>query len=202
MALNSLGGAGKRQALPLPAFPNGRVCHEQFSRSDELAIHGSPISHDSCTHHHYRSACRWATRRAPPPETAATLPEGNAVAEVLVELNELFGDSGEASVVTLLFGGESLTPDGLSQMDSLINDMVSDPKVRDLLAPANPVVAPSLLVKAILQVEDLQTVTQADIESTRSFPDLQRAFDALTGTDTDGTPVAIATIRLHDTGDE
>ena len=87
-------------------------------------------------------------------------------------------------------------------MDSLINDMVSDPKVRDLLAPANPVVAPSLLVKAILQVEDLQTVTQADIESTRSFPDLQRAFDALTGTDTDGTPVAIATIRLHDTGDE
>ena len=96
-----------------------------------------------------------ATRRAPPPETAATLPEGNPVAEVLVEINELFGDSGEASVVTLLFRGESLTPDGLSQMDSLINDMVSDPKVRDLLAPANPVVAPSLLVKAILQVEDL-----------------------------------------------
>ncbi len=37
-----------------------------------------------------------ATRRAPPPETAATLPEGSAVAEALVEIDRLFGDSGEA----------------------------------------------------------------------------------------------------------
>ena len=143
-----------------------------------------------------------ATRRAPPPETASTLPEDSPVAAVLVEIDELFGDSGEANVVTLLFRGEALTPNGLSQMDNLISGMVSDPKVRDLLAPANPVVAPSSLVKAILQVQGLESVTQADIESTRSFPDLQRAFDALTGTDTDGTPVAIATIRLHNTGDE
>ena len=143
-----------------------------------------------------------ATRRAPPPQTAATLPEDSAVAEVLVQVDELFGDSGEASVVTLLFRGEALTPDGLSQMDSLLNDMVRDPKVGDLLAPANPVVAPSLLVKTMLQVEDLRSVTQADIESIRSFPDVQKAFDAMTGTDTDGTPVAIATIRLRDIGDE
>ena len=143
-----------------------------------------------------------ATRRAPPPETAATLPEDSAVAEVLVQVDELFGDSGEASVVTLLFRGEALTPDGLSQMDSLLNDMVRDPKLGDLLAPANPVVAPSLLVKTMLQVEDLRSVTQADIESIRSFPDVQKAFDAMTGTDTGGTPVAIATIRLRDTGDE
>ncbi len=48
----------------------------------------------------------------------------------------------------------------------------------------------------------MRSVTQADIESIRSFPDVQKAFDAMTGTDTDGTPVAIATIRLRDTGDE
>ena len=63
-----------------------------------------------------------ATRRAPPPETAATLPEDSPVAAVLVEIDELFGDSGEANVVTLLFRGEALTPDSLSQMDSLISE--------------------------------------------------------------------------------
>ena len=65
-----------------------------------------------------------ADRRAPPPETADTLPqgnavaeEGNAVAEAIHEIDELFSDSGEARVTTLLFRGEALTPDALSQMD-------------------------------------------------------------------------------------
>ncbi len=56
-----------------------------------------------------------AARRAPPPETASTLPQGNAVAEALDEIDRLFGDSGEESVVTLLFRGDVLTPGGLSQ---------------------------------------------------------------------------------------
>ena len=59
-------------------------------------------------------------RRAPPPETAATLPEGSAVAHALVEIDELFAEFGEANVVTLLFRGDPLTPAGLSQMDGLI----------------------------------------------------------------------------------
>ena len=91
-----------------------------------------------------------ATRRAPPPETEATLPEGSAVAEVLVELDELFGDSGEASVVTLLFRGEALTPAGLSQMDALIAAIADNPGVGDLLASVEPIAAPSLLLKALL----------------------------------------------------
>ena len=33
-------------------------------------------------------------------------------------------------------------------------------------------------------------------------PELRAALDALTGTDTDGTEVAIAVVRLRDTGDE
>ena len=93
-----------------------------------------------------------ATRRAPPPDTASTLPEGSAVAHVLVELDELFGDSGEANVVTLLFRGDTITPSGLSQMDALIGDIASDPKVADLLAFTDPVVAPSLVVKGALQL--------------------------------------------------
>ena len=143
-----------------------------------------------------------ATRRAPPPETASTLPQNNAVADALADIDELFGDSGETSVVTLLFRGEALTPQGLSQMDALINDMVSDPGVGELLAPGNPIVAPSFLVRALLQVDSLESVTQAEIESAQGPPELREALDALTGTDTDGTPVAIATIRLFDTGDE
>ena len=143
-----------------------------------------------------------AVQRVPPPETKATLPEGSAVAETLVEIDELFGDYGGASVVTLLFRGEALTPAGLSQMDALLNDIVSDPGVGELLAPDNPVVAPSSLIKAVLQVGDFESVTQADIDSAPVPPQLLGALDALTGTDTDGTPVAIATLRLRDTGDE
>ena len=163
-----------------------------------------------------------ATRRAPPPETAATLPDGNAVSEALVELDELFGDSAEANVVTLLFRGEALTPAGLSQMDALIADIASHPDVRDLLASADPVAAPSSLLKALLVGAhgraplhgrtdfNLASVTQAEIDSAltegRNLPDVSKALDAMTGTDPHskpgGTPVAIAVIRLRDTGDQ
>ena len=143
-----------------------------------------------------------ATRRAPPPETVETLPSGSAVAHALDEIDELFGRSSEASVVTLLFRGEALTPDGLSQMDALVNQLVSDPDVGKLLAPDDPVIAPSSLAMAMLQVDSLSSVAQSDIDSISGPPELMAAFNALTGTDTDGTSVAIATIRLRDTGDD
>ncbi len=143
-----------------------------------------------------------ATRRAPPPETAATLPQGSAIAQAMDEIEALFGDSSEASVVTLLFRGEVLTPDGLAQMAALLDDIVSDPSVRELLAPVNPVVAPTSLVMALLQVDNFDSVTRASIDAAPGPPEIKEALAALTGTDTDGTPVAIATIRLRDTGDE
>ena len=143
-----------------------------------------------------------ATFRAPPPETAATLPQGSAVAEALDEIDALFRDSGEANVVTLLFRGAALTPEGLAQMDALVNRIAEDPSVRDLLAPANPVISPSGLVMALLQVPDFESVTQEQIDSLQGPPEIMGALDALTGEDTDGTGVAIATIRVLDTGDE
>ena len=132
----------------------------------------------------------------------AFLPPGNAVGEAITEIDELFGDSGAVSVVTLVFRGEALTPAGLSQMDALIDGIVADPRVRDLLAPGDPVVAPSSLIKTLHQVDGLESVTQAEIDSTRSVPQIAEALAALTGTDEDGTPVAVATIRLIDTDDE
>ena len=143
-----------------------------------------------------------STLRAPPPETAATLPKGSAVADALTEIDNLFEEAGDVRVVTLLFRGNALTPGGLAQMDALLGDMVSAPSVAGLLAPGNPVVAPSTLVKALLQANSFESVTQEQIDSVQGPPELLAALDAMTGTDTDGTPVAFATIRLRDTGDE
>ena len=145
-----------------------------------------------------------ATLRAPPTEGAdvAFLPPGHPVANATREIDKLFGDSGDVSVVTLLFRGEALTPGGLSQMDDLIDNIVSDPSVGDLLVPARPIVAPASLISAALQVANFESITQAQIDSARNAPEIQGALAAMTGTDTDGTPVAIANIHLTDTGDE
>ena len=140
--------------------------------------------------------------RAPPPDIAATLPKGSAVADALDRIDDLFGDSGDVRVATLLFRGDAMTPGGLVQMASLIEDIVSEPGVRELLAAADPVVAPSALVMALLQVEDFESVTQADIDALAGPPEILGLLDAMTGTDTDGTPVAVASVRLLDTGDE
>ncbi len=52
----------------------------------------------------------------------------------------------------------------------------------------------------MLGVDSFESVTQADIDSARSAaPQIEGALAAMTGTDTDGTPVTIATIRLRAT---
>ena len=137
-----------------------------------------------------------------PPETEATLPKGSPITDAMKEIDELFGESGETSVVTLIFRGETLTPDGLSQMDALINEVVGDPAVSGLLAPTDPVIAPSQLVQTLLQVQSFESVTEAKVQSADGPPEIKGALEALTGTDTDGTRVSIANIRLRDTGDE
>ncbi len=141
-------------------------------------------------------------RREPPLDTEGTLPRDSAVAQAMAEIDELFGDSGEVRVVTLLFRGDSLTPGGLSQMDALLNDIATDPKVAGVLAPGAPFFAPSLLVKAALQMSSLDAVTQEQIDAAHNVPGIGEALASFTGTDADGTSVAFAGVRLHDTGDE
>ena len=70
-----------------------------------------------------------AALREPPPDAAAALPDGSPITEAIAEIEERFGESGEVRVSTLLFRGEALTPDGLSQMDTLIDSIVMDPAV-------------------------------------------------------------------------
>ncbi len=140
--------------------------------------------------------------RAELDETDGYFPRDNAVARALDEIGELFGESGEINVVTLLFRGEALTPDGLSQMSGLIAEIASDPELAELFAPTDPIAAPSLIIESVLGADGLESLSQERIDAVRSVPEIEGALNSLTGTDTDGTPVAIAAIRLRDTGDE
>ena len=145
-----------------------------------------------------------ATLRLPPTEGAdvAFLPEGHRVATATQEVADLFSDSGDVRISTLIFRGNALTPEGLSQMDALISQVVREPGVGELLTPADPVIAPSFLIKAALQADSFESITQEQIDAVRNSPQLQAALSAMTGLDADGTQVAIANIRLTDTGDE
>ena len=140
--------------------------------------------------------------RAAPPDTEATLPQGSAVAQALLEIDELFGEAGDVRVATLLFRGDALTPAGLEQMDSLLDAIVGAPGVGELLVPANPVISPAQLLQAALQVDGFESVTQAQIDAVRGAPGIGELLAVMTGTDSDGTPVATAAIRLRDTSDE
>ena len=145
-----------------------------------------------------------AGRRAEVIEGAALafLPPGNAVANALNEIEDVFTETGDVSVVTIIFRGEALTPGGLAQMDALVEELVADPKIGALLAPGDSVGSPALLFRAVLQVDSFDSVTQAEIDAASNVPEVAAALTALTGEDADGTPVAIATLTLVDTGDE
>ena len=137
------------------------------------------------------------TLRAPPPETSAALPKDSAVAIALDEIEELFGDSGEVRVATLVFRGDALTPGGLAQMDALIRAIATDPAVAVLLTPSEPIAAPSVLIRAVAGIDDLASLTQAQIDALANHPQLGAALDAMTGFDADGSPVAVGAVRLR-----
>ena len=143
-----------------------------------------------------------AVLRAQPPETADTLPQDSDVAKALDEIDQHFSDSGAARVTTIIFRGDAITPQGLSQMDALLAQIAAQPGVTELLAETDSLIAPSLLYKAILQVPSFESVSQTQLDSVPIPPQFQIALDALTGVDTDGTLISIATVRLRETGDE
>ena len=138
--------------------------------------------------------------RAAPQETASALPQGSAITDAINEIDDSFGAS-EVRVVTLLFRGEALTPSGLSQMSELLGAIASEPEVAALLGHENPIVAPSSILQFALQVPNFDSVTQAQIDGARAAPEIGPFLDMMTGTDSDGTEIAIASIQLLNTGD-
>ncbi len=126
----------------------------------------------------------------------------NAVVMADREIDNLFEEIGGVNLVTLIFRGEALTPDGLSQMDGLIDQITSDPDITPLLTPTDAVLSPAAIVKASPGAGELASISQAKIDAVLATAELGPALDALTGTDADGTSVAIATIRLRNTNEE
>ena len=139
-----------------------------------------------------------AGRRADVIEGAALafLPPDHRIVEATNQIDELFGDSGDITVITLIFRGDALTPEGLAQMDGLVDRIAGDEA--DLLAPGDAVIAPTLVLQAALQVDGFESITQGQIDAARSDPAIGGALGAMTATDADGSPLAIATIRLSD----
>ncbi len=141
-------------------------------------------------------------QRAALDETDGFFPPDSPIVAAMERIEEQFAASGQVSTTTLVFRGESLTPAGLAQMQALSDRIVGDEEVRGLLVEADPVVSPAWLLGAALQVEGFESVSQGQIDEVSAAPQIAPGLAAMTGTDTDGTPIAIATIRLRDPGDE
>ena len=147
-------------------------------------------------------------QRAPQADNEIFLSDDSDVAVALSKLEALFGDSAETVSVTLVFRGEALTPEGLAQIERVIDGITSDPRVKDVLAAGDAVTSPAEPLAAVLGVDGFADTTQGEIDGALDrirqegeFAGQRRDLDSLTGTDADGTPIAIATIRLRNPGD-
>ncbi len=149
-----------------------------------------------------------ATQRAPQADNQSFLTEDSAVVAALSKIDTLFGDPAQQVAVTLVFRGPALTPAGLAQIDGVIDTVTSDPRVADLLAAGDEVVAPTRVLAAVLGQDDFADTTQQEvdealerIDSEARLAGARAALGALVGTDADGSSVAIALVRLRGSGD-
>ncbi len=132
----------------------------------------------------------------------ALLPQDGPLATAIQEINESFDETGDIRLVTLIFRGEALTPEGLSQMSGFLDEIANDAEIQELLTPTDAVASPAHLIQAALGVDRLDYIGAAEIEAVRNDPAIGPYLSALTGTDADGSKVAIATIRLRNTFDD
>ena len=132
------------------------------------------------------------TRMAPQADTTVFLPEDSRVATASGKIQVLFGGTKDTITATQIFRGNALTPEGLAQIDGVLDRVVSDPRVAPLLAQPDPVIAPTTMIAAALGTDDFASLSQQQIDQIAA----QLPIDRLVGTDENGTPVAIANIRL------
>lgn len=149
------------------------------------------------------------TLRAPQAETGTFLPSDSEAARAAETIDELFGGSSDAVVTTVIFRGEALSPPGLVQMDELLDRVAVEPGVARALSTTRAIVAPTSVFGEVLGVDRFDALTQADINSALARmltdPGLirpQTALSEMTGTDSDGTLISVATVWLRDTGDD
>ncbi len=141
-------------------------------------------------------------QRAELDETDGFFPPDSPIVQAMDRIDELFAASGQVSTTTLVFRGYALTPDVLGQMQATVDRIVADDAVRDVLLDDDPVISPAALLEAALETDDIGSVSQREIEEAAATPPIDAALTAMTGHDADGASIAIATIRLRDSGDE
>ena len=143
-----------------------------------------------------------AAQRAEIDETDGFLPPDSPIALAMDEISDLFGESGGIITATVMFRGEALTPEALAQMVDLTDRILLEPDVRPLLVSGHQAITPASVIGAALQVDDFSWVSQDAIDQVSAAPEISAALAAMTGSDEDGTSIAVTTIRLRDTGDE
>ena len=143
-----------------------------------------------------------AAQRAEIDETDGFLPPDSPIALAMDEISDLFGESGGIITATVMFRGEALTPEALAQMVDLTDRILLEPDVRPLLVSGHQAITPASVIGAAMQVDDFSGVSQDAIDQVSAAPEISAALAAMTGSDEDGTSIAVTTIRLRDTGDE
>ena len=136
------------------------------------------------------------TRMAPQADTTVFLPEDSRVATASGKIQVLFGGTKDTITATQIFRGNALTPDGLVQMDGILDRAVSDSRVAPFLAQPtpdspNPISLTTMIARA-LGTDDFASLSQQQIDQATA----QLPIDRLVGTDENGDPVAISNVRL------
>jgi len=140
------------------------------------------------------------TLRQPLAGNEVFLPAGSEVAEASDILSESFPDTAGLSNITIVHRGDFLTPDGLTQIDSVIDAAVREPGVEERLALTNPVVSVAGVFKQALGVTDLDSVTQQQIDAVAAEPQIAALLGNLRG-ESNGEPLVISSIKLRSLGD-
>ncbi len=132
------------------------------------------------------------TRLAPQAPYTAFLPEDSAIATASEKIRTDFGDPDPYVVVTMLFRGNTLTPEGLAQIDRAVREVEAHALVAPLLAA--PLVSPTQALAADLGTNDFTSLSQSVIDPVVTG---NRSLNRLVGFDEDGTQVALALARLR-----
>ncbi|MDW3178721.1 MAG: MMPL family transporter [Acidimicrobiia bacterium] len=128
------------------------------------------------------------------------LPAGSEVANASDTLSESFPDTADLSNITVLHRGEFLSPEGLNQIDNVVDAALVDPGVQERLALTNPVVSVAGAFKQALGVQDLSGVTQQQIDAVAADPQIAALVENLSG-QADGEPLVISSLKLRSLGD-
>ena len=138
-------------------------------------------------------------------DNSVFLPDDSDVSAALATLSDEFPDSAGLTTVTVIHRGDVLTPAGLDHIDRVLTAALAEPDVAERLALTNPAVSVSGIYKQALQVDDLSTVPQGQIDgATAALADNPEVGPVLAGLvgEADGEGLAVSSIRLRSLGDE